>query len=96
MKDYAVTRRWHRLGLALFDRLGAGWGRARRRRRATVDASAVRRLLLVRRRHFGDLILLLPTLARARALFPQAQITLLSAPEYRDFLAAAAPGLVDD
>ncbi|HUX65892.1 MAG TPA: glycosyltransferase family 9 protein [Terriglobales bacterium] len=93
MRDYAVTRRWHRLALALFDLLGAGWGRWRRVSRRPL---AVRRLLLVRHRHFGDLVTLLPALARARALFPQAQIALLTEPQYRGFLAAAARDCLDE
>ncbi|MGH9483259.1 MAG: glycosyltransferase family 9 protein, partial [Terriglobales bacterium] len=53
----------------------------------------VRRLLLIRRRRFGDLVLLLPALERARELFPQATITWLAQPEYRGFLAAAGTGV---
>ncbi len=55
------------------------------------DRAEVRRLLLIRQGSFGDLILLLPALERARVLFPRAQITLLVRERYRAFLEQVRP-----
>lgn len=93
-RKYAVTRRWHRWLLGALDFVGAPWGwwRKRRARWHLLRPLEVRRLLLVRRRRFGDLILLLPAVERARELFPRATITWLAEPQYGEFLRTAATG----
>ncbi|HXR98554.1 MAG TPA: glycosyltransferase family 9 protein [Terriglobales bacterium] len=80
---YAVTRPWHGRGLALVDRLGARcWPRPRRRE------AMVRSVLILRRGSFGDLITVLPAVARLRELYPEARLSWMVQPQYRDFLAA--------
>jgi ADP-heptose:LPS heptosyltransferase/glycosyltransferase involved in cell wall biosynthesis len=44
------------------------------------DASAVRRILVVRNGHLGDTVVFLPTLAALRARYPRARITVALAP----------------
>lgn len=89
MRRYAVTRRWVQWSLAAFDAVGGRW-----RGRLRQPPGAVRRLLFIRRERFGDLITMLPALARARSLFPQARITWMVAPAYAPF--AAGLGVVDE
>ncbi|MGH9416567.1 MAG: glycosyltransferase family 9 protein, partial [Terriglobales bacterium] len=76
--------RWQRWLLRAADAAGAGLGL--KPGASLPPPGAVERLLLIRRRHFGDLVLMTPALRRARELFRDAEITLAVNREYHDFL----------
>src|SRR5690348_11564869 len=66
-RRYAVTRRWTQWALAALDGIGGRVWPCR-----AVRSVPVRRILILRRERFGDLITMLPAIERARALFPGA------------------------
>jgi len=58
--------------------------------RRQIRPCQVRRLLLIRRERFGDAITMLPAIARARELFPQARITWMLDAAYARFFRCLA------
>lgn len=89
-RDYEVRRRWLRCLLFAVDRAGC----LLRRASSSPPAKPLRRILVVRPEHFGDLVLTLPSLQRLRAAFPDAQMTLLARPEYSEWLSSL--GVADE
>jgi ADP-heptose:LPS heptosyltransferase len=80
---YAYKRRSMRILASLFDAAGSSVVWLWRRGRAPAplkDRRQVRRVLLIRLDHIGDVLFLTPALKVARDLFPRARITLLVGP----------------
>ncbi len=61
-------------------------------KRADIDPSGIKKILIVKLDHIGDVILGLPAIARLRKKFPSARITVLSGPWAREIL-LMTPGI---
>lgn len=88
---YEVRRPWLRALLFVLDRAGC----LLRRAPGPFPAGKVlRRILVVRPEHFGDLVLTLPALQSLRAAFPAARIAVLVRPEYAEWISSL--GVADE
>lgn len=75
LQDYYLFKAWPKRAAAfLFDAAGSLFFLPLRRRRARFKPEAIRKVLLVRLDHLGDVIMTLPAAVRVRELFPQAEL----------------------
>jgi lipopolysaccharide heptosyltransferase II len=104
MPRYPFKSAWKRMLAGVFDALGRSLFHARCLRRKTVELAAVRRVLVIRLDHIGDVVMARPALRALHKKFPHAAIDLLvtrdiaplfaSSKEIRTLI-SASPGWFD-
>ncbi len=81
---YAYKSPVKRLGAAVFDAFGALGRRVFSALPSPESPSSIRKILLIRPDHLGDLILTRPAMSALRNAFPEARIDLLAAAEWQE------------